>query len=242
MQHSSHGNYLTQLTRLPHLFPVSAYLVREDDGLTLIDTTIGGSAGAITAAAERLGLPIRRIALTHAHGDHVGSLDALHARLPEAEVLISARDARFLTGDRSLDPHEPLAQPRGAYQTVETVPGRLLQPGDRVGSLEVVASPGHTPGHIAFFDTRDGTLIAGDAFQTRGGLAVTGVVRPLFPFVAMGTWHKPSALASARELRALQPTRLAVGHGKVLENPGPALDRAIETAAEKFGPVVTRIA
>jgi glyoxylase-like metal-dependent hydrolase (beta-lactamase superfamily II) len=99
-----------------------------------------------------------------------------------------------------------------------------------VGSLEVVASPGHSPDHIAFFDTRDGSLIAGDAFQTRGGVAVSGTVKPLFPFPAMGTWHRPTALESARALRALAPTRLAVGHGTVLDQPLEAMDRAIAEA------------
>lgn len=234
MKQTTHGQYLTQLTRLPHLFPVNAYLVREDDGLTLVDTAIPGSAGPILEAARALGRPIVRIAITHAHSDHVGTLDRLHEALPGAEVLVSARDARFLAGERGLDPNEPQTKLRGSYQTVQTRPTRLLQPGDRVGSLEVVASPGHTPGHIAFRDSRDGTLIAGDAFQTAGGIAVSGVVRPLFPFPAMGTWHKPTALASARALRALEPSRLAVGHGAVLEAPAAAMDRAIGTAAEKL--------
>src|SRR5947209_1103319 len=131
MRRTNHGDYLTQLTRLPHLFPVNAYLVREDDGLTLIDTAISGSATSILAAAAELRRPIVRIALTHAHGDHVGSLDRLHEALPDAEVLISARDARFLSGDRSLDPDEPQVKPRGAYQTVQTQPTRLLSPGYR---------------------------------------------------------------------------------------------------------------
>jgi glyoxylase-like metal-dependent hydrolase (beta-lactamase superfamily II) len=106
-------------------------------------------------------------------------------------------------------------------------------PGDHVGSLTVVAAPGHTPGHLAFLDTRDGTLIAGDAFQTRGGIAVAGTLRPLFPFPALATWHPPTALASAQMLRALLPTRLAVGHGAVLDDPLPAMDRAIARAEQQ---------
>jgi glyoxylase-like metal-dependent hydrolase (beta-lactamase superfamily II) len=109
-----------------------------------------------------------------------------------------------------------------------------LKPGDRVGSLEVVASPGHTPGHLAFLDSRDRSLIAGDAYQTRGGIAVSGVIRPLFPFPAMATWHKPTALASGQALSKLQPTRLAVGHGDVLEEPTAAMASAIEAARASF--------
>src|SRR4029078_13005324 len=96
-------------------------------------------------------------------------------------------------------------------------PTRTLARGDLVGSLEVVAAPGHTPGHVAFFDRRDGTLLCGDAFTTLGGVATTAKARLPFPLAAMATWHGPTELESARALRALQPARLAPGHGKVVE-------------------------
>ncbi len=238
MRITTHGTYLTQLTRLPRVFPVNCYLVREDDGFTLIDAALPGSAPAIRAAARKHGLPIRRIVLTHAHMDHVGSLDALHEGLPEAEVLISERDSRMLAGDLRLDPGESPAKLRGSWKTCTTRPTAFLKHGDRIGSLQVLAAPGHTPGHMAFFDPRDGTLIAGDAFQTRAGVAVSGTMRPLFPFPAMATWSKPIALDSAIALRALQPKRLAIGHGEVLETPLPAIDRAIAVAERALGRMV----
>lgn len=244
MQVTEYGERLVQLTRFPLWFPVNAYFVREEDGLTLIDAGIPGMAKMYLAAAARLGQPIRRIALTHAHMDHVGALDALHAALPEAEVLIGAREARLLAGDLSLDAPEQALTPKlnGSFPKVKTRPTRELVPGDRVGSLRVVAAPGHSPGQIAYYDERDGSLIAGDAFQTRGGVAVSGVIRPTFPFPAMATWHKPTALATARALRALNPTRLAIGHGTVLEAPSAALDEAIAVAGRQFGEAVTRAA
>jgi glyoxylase-like metal-dependent hydrolase (beta-lactamase superfamily II) len=237
MRVSQHGPFLTQLTRFPRLFPVNCYLVREEDGLTLVDAAIPGSEKGILAAAQRLGQPIRRIVLTHAHSDHFGALDALHQLLPEAEVLVSARDARFLAGDMRLDPDEPQTRLRGGYGQIATVPTRLLTDGDRVGSLQVLHTPGHTPGHIALFDTRNGTLIAGDAFQTRAGIAVSGTLRLLFPFPAMATWNRPLALASARRLHALAPTRLAVGHGELIEQPVAAMQQAIDEAARAVGEV-----
>jgi glyoxylase-like metal-dependent hydrolase (beta-lactamase superfamily II) len=237
MRITHYGSSLIQLTRFPRVFPVNCYLVRENDGLTLIDCALPGSAAAILAAARTLGRPIRRIVLTHAHMDHLGSLDALHQLLPEAEVLVSARDARFLAGDMRLDRDEPQTKLRGAYQTIVTKPSHLLEDNDRVGSLQVISTPGHTPGHIALFDVRDGTLIAGDAFQTRAGVAVSGTLRPLFPFPAMATWNRPLALISARRLRSMVPTRLAVGHGEVLEQPLAAMDGAIAVAARALGEV-----
>jgi glyoxylase-like metal-dependent hydrolase (beta-lactamase superfamily II) len=234
MQQTPHGQYTTQLTRFPHVFPVSAYLVREDDGFTLVDTTIPRSAGSILSIARDLGAPIVRIVLTHAHMDHVGSADSLHAAVPGAEVLASARDARFLAGERSLDPSEAQSKLRGAYSSIRARPTRLLHDGDRVGSLLVVASPGHTLGHISLFDERDGTLIAGDAYQTAGGIAVSGTIKPLFPFPAIATWDKRVALQSARRLVSLNPARLTVGHGRVIESPGMSMNAAIQEAANKL--------
>src|SRR4051794_22036155 len=102
---------------------VNCFLVEEDDGLTVVDTMIPGSAKGILAAAEQHDKPIVRILLTHAHQDHIGSLDALHAAVPDAEVIISARDARLLKKDKTPDPGEPSdAKYRGGYPGAKTEP------------------------------------------------------------------------------------------------------------------------
>ncbi|HEX4717073.1 MAG TPA: MBL fold metallo-hydrolase, partial [Thermoleophilaceae bacterium] len=160
---------MSQVIRISRFGFVNAYLVEEDDGFTLIDTLVPRSGKVVLAKAQELGRPIVRIALTHAHTDHVGSLDEVASQLPDVEVSISTRDARFLAGDMSLDPEEEqLAKKRGSFSRRKTKPGRLLAAGDRVGSLEVIATPGHTPGHVAFLDTRDRTLYCGDVYSTLG--------------------------------------------------------------------------
>ncbi|GCE03125.1 MBL fold metallo-hydrolase [Dictyobacter aurantiacus] len=224
MKVTAAGDNLFQLT---YLRAVNCYLVREDDGFTLIDTAWPASqAQAILAEAKKLGLPIVRILLTHDHSDHVGSLDALHAALPDVPVAISGREARLMAGDVSLDASEPQDKKLGNYPC-QTKPTFLLNEGDRIGSLEVVFSPGHSVGHVAFLDTRDRSLIAGDAFQTLGGVAVAGTVKPLFPLPALSTWNKGIALESARKLLNLQPSLLAIGHGRMLSQPQVAMERAI---------------
>jgi glyoxylase-like metal-dependent hydrolase (beta-lactamase superfamily II) len=214
---------ITQLTRLRF---VNAFLVREDDGFTLVDTTTSGGADGLIAAARSAGGEIRRIALTHGHGDHVGSLDALKQRLGNTvEVLMPELDARIHAGEKVVEGKLP-----GQWPKLKTTPTTRLAPGDRVGSLEVVASPGHTPGHVSFLDTRDRTLIAGDAYTTIGRTAVTNHFYWRFPLAAMATWDKAKDLESARALRALDPAILVVGHGPVVRAPGPALDRALAEA------------
>ena len=224
MKVTTHGEHLVKITKAGF---VNAYLVREDDGFTLVDTLLPRSADGILEAATQQGGTINRILLTHAHGDHVGSVDELVEKLGSVEMLISTRDARFIGGDRSLDPSEQQGKPRGSWRTLKTKPSRTIEPGEQIGSLEVLASPGHTPGHVSFLDTRDRSLIAGDAWVTLGGVATLDKPSWRFPLPAMASWHKPTSLESSRQLRALEPSRLAVGHGPVIEAPGPKMDAAI---------------
>jgi glyoxylase-like metal-dependent hydrolase (beta-lactamase superfamily II) len=229
------GANLIQLTRYPIAFPMNCYLVVEEDGLTLVDSTMSSPADDVAIVVKQLGKELRRIALTHAHGDHAGGVAGVRQRFPGVEISISEREAPILAGDKTVLASEPQTPVKGFFNKVDWKPERLLKPGDRVGSLEVVASPGHTPGHIAFLDVRDRGLIAGDAFQTRGGIAVSGDVRLLFPFVAMATWNKSKAFETAVTVRALGPSLLAVGHGEALSKPETAIDRAIESARRAFG-------
>jgi glyoxylase-like metal-dependent hydrolase (beta-lactamase superfamily II) len=215
---------LIQLTRYRF---VNAYLVREDDGFTLVDTTLGGGADDLIAAAQAASGQIKRIALTHGHGDHIGSVEGLKQKLgPDVQVLLGELDARILARENVVEGKLP-----GSWPKVQWAPDVRLAPGDRVGSLEVVASPGHSPGHMAFLDTRDRTLIAGDVFTSYGQVAVTNSFYWRFPFATMATWDKSKDVESARALRALDPVLLVVGHGPATAAPGEAMDKAIARAS-----------
>jgi glyoxylase-like metal-dependent hydrolase (beta-lactamase superfamily II) len=218
-----------QLTRLGL---VNCYLVREADGFTLIDTNLSGSADDILAIARTLGAPIRRILLTHAHVDHVGSVDALLAKLGASEVDL-ASNARSLPllqkpPDKSHQPGESTEDIRGGLPGIDARPTHLITEGELYGSLRCIETPGHIPGHLSFLDERDGTLYAGDALGSVSRLTVSGYPPWFFPNV--GTWSKSLAVVSAKKLLPFPIERFACGHGKV--NPGgiPALRAAIAKA------------
>ena len=224
------------LTRVTGWRLFNCYLVAEADGLTLVDTGVPGMARGLVAAAGRAA--IRRILLTHGHNDHAGSLDGLRGLLPDAEVCVSVREARLLGGERDTDDGEAAGPVRGFFSKPRSEPTRLLADGDRVGSLRAVAAFGHTPGHLAFLDERDGTLIVGDAFTTVGRVTVAGVYRPVFPWPALATWDRRTAADAARALAELAPSRLAPGHGPVVVDPAAAIGSALAEAGSPWTPAV----
>jgi glyoxylase-like metal-dependent hydrolase (beta-lactamase superfamily II) len=228
---------LTRITENSHQFTriglVNCYLVRESDdtgdSFTLIDTTIGGASSDILAAAQSLGAPIRRILLTHAHADHVGSVDALAAKLPGVTLASSERTLPLLRRppDKSLRPGEPQESFHGGLPGITTPVTHTIEDGELFGSLRAIATPGHIPGHLAFLDERDGTLFAGDALVCVGRLSVCGWTPWYFPLPSFVMWSKPLALASARRLLDFPIQRFACGHGAIRDGGVPALQQAI---------------
>jgi glyoxylase-like metal-dependent hydrolase (beta-lactamase superfamily II) len=222
------------LFRLTRFGMINCFLVMENDGLTIVDTGLAGSGPGIREAAQSLGAPICRILLTHAHIDHVGSVDALAREYPGLEFAVGQRESRLLRKDFSLGAGESGKKLHG-FPGVKLPPTILLNDGDRIGSLQAILSPGHTPGHMAFLDVRDGSLIAGDAFTTQTGVLAAGTFKLLFPFPAIFSWNREVAAESARKLSSFKPARLAVGHGKTVEAPLAAMDQAVELAFRRSG-------
>lgn len=96
----------------------------------------------------------------------------------------------------------------GAVLGAAGTSGRLLRPvadGEEVFGLQVVDTPGHTPGHIAVFDTDSKVLVAGDAITS----TLDGLQGPMREFTA----DMSTAEASVRKLAALEPQVVLVGHG-----------------------------
>lgn len=175
---------------------VSAYILARGGEAAIVDTGNGGSEGNIEEALTALSLAwtsVGHVILTHSHGDHVGSLDA---------VLIAADEATGYIGEGDL----------GAVASVR--PLQAVNDGDRVFDLQIIGSPGHTPGHISVFDPATRLLVAGDALNESGG-ALTGA-NPQF------TADQVSADLSVSSLSQFQPETIVVGHGE------PIIDNAAQ--------------
>lgn len=169
---------------------VSAYILVRRGEAAIVDTGNPGDAGAIAASLEGVGLgwsDVSHVILTHLHGDHVGSLGDVMTAAPEAAGFAGAPDIPRIPSPRTLTP---------------------VGDGDTVFGLEVIATPGHTPGSIVVLDPVAGVLVAGDALRGEDG-GVVGA-NPRF------TDDMALANESVKQLAGRQFETALFGHGEPL--------------------------
>ncbi|MCW3100420.1 MAG: fold metallo-hydrolase [Chthonomonadaceae bacterium] len=216
----------------------NAWVLWEGGGgeATLIDTGLQEDRDALRVGLQQIGIDAAQVSavlLTHAHCDHAGNAAYFAGR--SATVKLHENEAPFLGLPRRtyippgpaclLRPHTALAFAIGeARYPVERVAQGLVTliseetieaPG---GPLRVVASPGHTPGHIAFYRESDGVLFSGDAAMNI--IPIKRVVGLSLPIRFLSSdWEQGKA--SARRLADLRPRLLLSGHGPPLREDTP---------------------
>lgn len=170
---------------------VSAYVLIRGSEAAIVDTGVAGSAADIGQTLTEVGLDfrnVRHVFLTHLHSDHAGSITA---------VMDQATNATAYAGEADLG-------------GIDYDPITAVADGDDVFGLEVIATPGHTDGHISVIDHDAGVLVAGDAINSRDG----GVQGPNPDF----STDLDAANDSARRLAELSFNVLLAGHGDPVED------------------------
>ena len=167
---------ITGVYQLPDNF-VNLYLILEPNGVTLIDTGLQKSGAVVVLSAlESLGqraTDLKRILITHADPDHIGSGAALKTA-SGATVMIGRGDAPAMANGVASRPiNNAIVKFVFGLMMPKSVPVQIadvqLEDGavipEVLGGLQVVLSPGHTAGHVAFYSPRDRILFAGDSLR-----------------------------------------------------------------------------
>ncbi len=190
----------------------NCWLWKGEDGLTLIDCGYPNNGEEIVAASREFG-EIRRIVITHAHPDHAGSAAAL-SRALDVPVLAHEAEVDYLQGKKTIHTENGslickcilwMAHNAGfALPKVSKV--QPLKSGERIDGLELLHTPGHTPGSISLFAPATQSLFCGDNFHT------------LFPKPTLGhlwfTLDGQKRNASMNQYVTLDAKTLLAGHGK----------------------------
>jgi glyoxylase-like metal-dependent hydrolase (beta-lactamase superfamily II) len=166
---------------------VSAYVLERGGEGVIVDTGVEGSESQIEEILVLLDLDwddVGHVILTHLHPDHIGSLEA---------VMENAVSAAGYAGEADIS---GIASPRALT---------AVSDGDGVFDLEIIHTPGHTPGSISVLEPAGGLLLAGDALNGEGG----GVVGANPQFSSDMT----AADESVRKLAGLTFDAVVFGHG-----------------------------
>ncbi|MBI5301144.1 MAG: MBL fold metallo-hydrolase [Chloroflexi bacterium] len=200
------------------------FLIVEPDGLTLIDAGLGVMEKRVLKYIANLGRAprdLKHILITHSDPDHIGALSALKSATG-ARVYASAIEARAIAHGTASRELKLVGWQKILFAILLPILGRFFSvrptrvdeivSDDQVlpilDGVRVLATSGHTPGHLSYFVPSAGVLFVGDSLVSEG--------TRLRGSRGMNNWDQKKADISVRLQAALAPRIVCSGHGAVV--------------------------
>src|SRR5437870_7055420 len=245
-----------------YIGPVNVYLIKEDP-ITLIDTgpKTKETVDVLRAGLQNAGISIsdiRRIVLTHAHEDHCGLARAVRDEAKEARVFVHGWETGHRAGRLEYEEHRQLllraGVPRDEVEAMRKLYDNFRQYADALdeehctelideaelefesGVLQVIHTPGHTPGSCSFVRHADRTVIAGDCVLKRitpNPILSPDPIDPSRRFKSLAEY-----LVSLARLRSLAPTLVFGGHGEPVRDFEELFNRYLKLIRERQSMVI----
>ena len=209
----------------------NCYFILEEDEITMIDAGVKRSFDWINSFLRSLDQSLEhltRILLTHADLDHVGAASALkqnsdvkvYASRIAADALAVGRSSRRVKMGIFTPLFSWFERQGGAMKVAVD---EILSPGDVLpvlGGLEVLETPGHTPGHISFYAREHKLLFAGDSVSTQEDAVLYNRMKSF-------NWDNDLMQTSVHQQEALKPEIVCSGHGPVVFGAGDKFPKRV---------------
>jgi glyoxylase-like metal-dependent hydrolase (beta-lactamase superfamily II) len=207
-------------------------LLWDRQNVILMDAGLPGMVPKFFEAMALAGVPLgrlTRVIITHHDLDHIGSLKELQQNVPHhVEVMAHAEEVPYIQGERrplKMTPEmlakmeeqmkdlpeekrQAMQAMAESWKTLKVKVDKTLEDGEELpycGGIQVIHTPGHTPGHLCLYLPKSKTLIAGDALFIENG-----ILAPSPSFINADT---PAALASLKRLKQYDIANVIAYHG-----------------------------
>ncbi|MEM7029460.1 MAG: MBL fold metallo-hydrolase [Chloroflexota bacterium] len=170
---------------------VNSYILIRENEVAIVDTGIPNNIDKFGDVIQTAGLgwdAVNHIIITHLHGDHVGGLGEVAAEANDATIYAGKVDVLGIDSPRPMEP---------------------LSDGDEVFGMQIIGTPGHTPGHISVYDPQASFCVLGDAMVN-----VQGLSGPSSRFTA----DMAEANESVKKIANLKFETALFGHGDPIES------------------------